>query len=527
MIFSSAVFCFILLLVSAFSSCLVQAQIPSPASQFIVDDLPNANTTSLGRHYAGLLPSGPTAKYFFWYIPASDTATSDQAETLVVWLQGGPGCSSMAGGLLENGPLLIQSDGTLSSNPFSWHKQANILYGEPELFGLLFYGFLTGGSLTVEQPIGTGFSVVPEGSETTQAPFNEKDVSESFYTFMDNFMGVFKDLRKYKLYITGESYAGIYIPHISQHLLALKNWTNGMPILLSGIALGNPLLDPPFQLSPSAAINDFDFFNDSGFFSKPHAAAILYEAATLAEQCRNSTIDEAFNLTASCSITQLLQTWYSTNSKINNNTCFDPYNIHFDIPCDNSFMNRHWKQETALETYLNTAAVQKALHIPQSVTGKSATWQLCNSMIPLDDSMIAPSNELFGLLVASGVKILVFEGASDAIVNYVAIERLFGNTTWAGETGFKQQPTDWNVGSNRVGKIWKERGLTYIRVNGVGHMVPADSPETGSSILSELLKENELWEKNSTPNGVNLVSNKSIESLIAFPWYFAVLFLWW
>ncbi|RKO84912.1 peptidase S10, serine carboxypeptidase, partial [Blyttiomyces helicus] len=90
--------------------------------------------------YAGNIPiKEDGASLFFWYFDAAPFAP--HADKLVVWLNGGPGCSSLYGSFVENGPVAVHDNGSLSSNAFSWHKLANVLY--------------------IEQPINTGFSFGP------------------------------------------------------------------------------------------------------------------------------------------------------------------------------------------------------------------------------------------------------------------------------------------------------------------------------------------------------------------------------
>jgi carboxypeptidase D len=104
-----------------------------------------------------------------------------------------PGCSSLEGLLQENGPFIWQY-GTVKPvpNPYTWVNLTNVVW--------------------VEQPIGTGFS---QGTPTATS---EKDVAEQFLGFWKNFMDTF-DLKGRKVFITGESYAGYYVPYIADAML--------------------------------------------------------------------------------------------------------------------------------------------------------------------------------------------------------------------------------------------------------------------------------------------------------------------
>lgn len=84
---------------------------------------------------SGLLAIGKKSDIFYWHFESRSNPTTDP---LVIWLTGGPGCSSMLALFTENGPFTINDDLTLENNPMAWNNNANIVF--------------------VDQPVGTGFS---------------------------------------------------------------------------------------------------------------------------------------------------------------------------------------------------------------------------------------------------------------------------------------------------------------------------------------------------------------------------------
>lgn len=104
----------------------------------------------------------------------------------IVWLNGGPGCSSLQGALTENGPLVFSANATKPAySRYSWTKLANVLY--------------------IDQPVGTGFS-----SGSAQAIDNAQ-VTQEFYQWLKAFYTVFPALKSKNVHLMGESYAGIYV----------------------------------------------------------------------------------------------------------------------------------------------------------------------------------------------------------------------------------------------------------------------------------------------------------------------------
>lgn len=70
----------------------------------------------------------------------------------------------------------------------------------------------------MEQPVGTGFS---QGNVTATS---EEDVAAQFMTWYKNFANTF-GTQGYKIYIAGESYAGMFVPYIASAMLDANNTT--------------------------------------------------------------------------------------------------------------------------------------------------------------------------------------------------------------------------------------------------------------------------------------------------------------
>ena len=155
------------------------------------------------------------SKIFYWYFP-SPVNHSSKETPLCFWLQGGPGVSSISAVFEECGPYRLKK-GKLMLNPYSWHHFCDMVF--------------------IDQPIGTGFSTAPQ----TNFAKSLQEVTSQFRDFYIGFMKKHKKLSKKKLYLTGESYAGRYIPHIAMDMLSSpKLYTKNGSIGLAGVLIGDP-----------------------------------------------------------------------------------------------------------------------------------------------------------------------------------------------------------------------------------------------------------------------------------------------
>ena len=77
------------------------------------------NTDFCWKHYAGYLNATDNHQLFYWY---HESTTSPESKPLVLWLNGGPGCSSLGGMFTELGPFVLDASLNVTLNPYSFNK---------------------------------------------------------------------------------------------------------------------------------------------------------------------------------------------------------------------------------------------------------------------------------------------------------------------------------------------------------------------------------------------------------------------
>jgi carboxypeptidase C (cathepsin A) len=189
-----------------------------------VTNLPGLKESSNIAQYAGHLTvdEDKGSNIFYWLIEAQgiDPTTAP----LLIWLNGGPGCSSMDGLFIELGPFRLEGVNMdqIRINPGSWHYAANLLF--------------------IDQPVGTGLSYTTKHEHAN----SDEVINIHFYKFLMEFFKLHDrytsmiDNKKVSrsFYISGESHAGHYIPSVSAYILK-KNKENkkagGIIIDIKGI----------------------------------------------------------------------------------------------------------------------------------------------------------------------------------------------------------------------------------------------------------------------------------------------------
>ncbi|XVF83268.1 hypothetical protein PTKIN_Ptkin16aG0472700 [Pterospermum kingtungense] len=402
---------------------------------------PNVNFSQYSGYITVDLKAGRALFYWFIKVP---TKSQPASKPLVLWLNGGPGCSSVAYGASEEvGPFRVRSDGkTLYLNPYAWNQEANLLF--------------------LDSPAGVGFSYSNTSSDIYTVGDNR--TAEDAYTFLMKWLERFPNYKHRPFYIAGESYAGHYIPELSQLIVARNKGVKNPILNFQGFLLGNPLLDDYYD-----NMGTHEFWWNHGLISDS-------TYSDLQKSCANDTF-----LFPKEECNGALSRAYEEFGDIN------PYNI-YGPPCNGFATSKHnlaqlplpWRYRGNDECvvmytkkYMNNPWVQKALHA--NVTHLHYPWATCSSAIRRNwtdspKSMLPIIKEL----IAAGIRIWIFSGDTDAVLPLTATRyslkslKLQTNISWYAWVDDEAEVGGWTEVYN---------GLTYVTVRGAGHEVPLTQPQ--------------------------------------------------
>ncbi|KAJ0533281.1 putative carboxypeptidase D [Helianthus annuus] len=393
------------------------------------------------NQYSGYVTVNPNAgRALFYYFVESPTDSS--TKPLVLWLNGGPGCSSMMGAMTELGPFRINSDGkTLFMNDYAWSNVANMLF--------------------LESPAGVGFSYSNTTSDYDRS--GDKNTADDAYVFLVNWLERFPQYKTRDFYITGESYAGHYVPQLAYAILLNNKKTNQTIINIKGIAIGNAWIDDETSLKGM-----FDYWWTHALNSDATHDAILkycdFASDSSSAMCDNIT-DKAFIEKGNIDIYNIYAPICLTPNQRNTSTV--PGSIDNFDPC--------W--QSILEFYLNDSMVQKALH------AKPTSWELCSEVITSWNDSAVTIIPIIKYLIENGQRLWVYSGDVDARVPVTASRYSINILNLPIETAWRP----WYLNKEVGGYLEAYKGLLLITVRGAGHAVPSYQPQRALALFSSFL----------------------------------------
>ena len=107
-------------------ACMAVAVIAAPEED-LMSDLPDAPAFST-KTYSGYLQATDTKSLHYTFAESMDQPATDP---VIIWFNGGPGCSSMLAMMQEMGPVVVDDGETyFKTNPHPWIERANVLFLE-------------------------------------------------------------------------------------------------------------------------------------------------------------------------------------------------------------------------------------------------------------------------------------------------------------------------------------------------------------------------------------------------------------
>lgn len=431
-----------------------------------VKGLPGAPPVNF-KQFSGYVNIGERGSLFYWYVE-SQSATPE-SDPVLLWTNGGPGCSGLIGFLTENGPFRPTANGTLSLNPAAWNQLANMVY--------------------IEQPVGVGFSVA-----NGVLKYSDALAASDNLAFVKGFFAAFPQMRKSDFYLTSESYGGHYLPTLAEAIV-----TDGGVPNFKGFMVGNPIT--------------WLTYVNYGMYGTFHGHQILPKPLWdeyVAADCRHAP---GLNPGEMCiNITRQMDKLAAG---------LDPYGLDFP-KCSDSPLSR--REMHALATflrpmdailgdypyfpkdyqpcttdwataYLSRKDVQAALHTAPGGATWTGNWSACANLDYSQVDVAAPMMPVYQTLFAASppLRMVIMSGDDDSVCATLGTQQFVWDLKRTIVSPW--QPWTMNDGPVCPGPACKQvagyhvkfDGLSLVTVHGAGHLVPATRPVQGLEVLRQFL----------------------------------------
>ncbi|EMG48230.1 ATG42 Vacuolar serine-type carboxypeptidase ATG42 [Candida maltosa Xu316] len=379
--------------------------------------------------------------YFYWFFQSRNDPATDP---IILWLTGGPHCSSSYGLFFELGPSSISPELKPIRNPYSWNNNASVIF--------------------LDQPVFTGFSY---GDHAIPASSTDELV-KNIYIFLQLFFTKFPEFKQNRFHIAGESYAGHYIPSLSHEILSHDDRLFDV----SSVMIGNGIIHPLIQI---------------GSYIPMACGAAGHPALVNQSECdqmresyeRFKKYDELcyqYKDFISCVIARRLG---QEVAKPFLKTGLNPYDVR--KPCVANTSDCYVESQP-IDKYLNLPHVQEAIGVP------NITFKMChdeyNLGFELTGDNMKPSHLYLRELLEHDIPVLIYAGDKDFICSWIGLLDVVDSLEYK---DFAREPLRlWkNSNGESAGEYKVFDKLKYVRVYNAGHMVPFDQPENSLELLND------------------------------------------
>jgi len=447
-----------------------------------VKQLPGWDGELLSNTYAGYISAGSDAEHqmfehYLFFESESDPAN----DPLIMWTNGGPGAPSFFGSFTELGPYYL-SDASLQTEAYNQT-------GVPSLFQNI-HSWTKQGSLLIRNlPPPVGYSYCepagPSGDGYSCGSWNDTRTAKHSFEFLKNWFDAFPEYSNSDLYLSGESYAGIYVPTLAREIMDHADSTPAKR--LKGIAIGDGVTGHSNRQGPIFSV---EFYHGHGQFSTKTYNEIQMECssdelyygvsssgckAALNKMEEEKGYNFGYGLYDECYDFDLSASRWDA-ARPYGKIATGGYEKHSmdGFPCGGSGVLSKWAKH---------AAVKEALHVASNAnyfSGDNGVGFEYHGTEP----DLAPLYEHFAL--ETNLRVLIYNGDADPGLNAFRGENF---TRGIGLTE-KQAWRPWTLDGNmRMGGFVTryEGDLDYLTIRGSGHMVPQYKPEAASAFLSAWL----------------------------------------
>ncbi|KIM42879.1 hypothetical protein M413DRAFT_408948 [Hebeloma cylindrosporum] len=430
--------------------------------------------------YTGYLDVDAGAKHMFFYF--FESRRNPEKDDVMMWINGGPGCSSAVGLLLEMGPCSIDmqnlsNNGTIW-NPYSWNAEANIFF--------------------LDQPVGVGFSYADYGEtvETTE------DAAKNVHAFVSIFFATFPQFSGRPLHLSGESYAGRYLPVFASEIYDKNQIAvqEGRPAInLQSVLIGNGVTD-------ISTLHEGRYEVECGTVSLPvpfQSISVCVRMKTALPRCKRAMRESCIDQFDAMNCRAAVKFCDSELSSGMRATGRNPYDI--SKPCDG---NHCYRENDAIISYLNQPEIRELLGIETTHNFTLFSDTVKRGFNTHVDKWAVHTQDYVANLLDRGVRVLIYAGTYDWQSNWVANKRWVEKLEWSGHSAYAAgEWRNWSVGGKKVGEVKQTSLLTFATIRGAGHLiiycadaflslsrfyVPHDKPAEALAMVSRWLAQEKL-----------------------------------
>lgn len=491
-----------------------------------ITEVPGFDGPLPSKHYGGYITVDEEAgRHLYYYVAMSEG--DPQGDPVLLWMNGGPGCSSFDGFMYEHGPFNFGftdetfSEVKLTANPYAWNKAATVIF--------------------LDSPAGVGYSYSSRPSDYVT---NDTATAADTEVFLRRFFQRYPELRDLDFYISGESYAGIYVPNAVRAVVEGNRKGHKPNINIKGYLVGNGCTDaeydgnavPPFAAGRSLIsqhmYSKLDRACKGAYWNAPDDGECAERLERLQEELAPLNI---YNILDECHHGPRLKPTRVAASGSGSSGAAKPAGAAAEARLREraqrvqklgaryaELLRSHkgWPVRGGLEKggrvhnwahllgglghnppctdasegdmWLNDPKVREALHAAP-IAAVGAPWTICSDRISYTHdagSMISIHEEM---TQKRGLRALIYSGDADLAVP------ITGSEAWTHDLGLKKRSAwaPWYVanaeGPRQVaGYAVHYEGLAFATVKGAGHMVPQSKPAEALAMLQRFLNGENL-----------------------------------